>query len=46
MGDHMWWISDNSRFETHYPDWSLQYDIPEILEEIFSANRQRWREAS
>ena len=46
MGDHMWWISDNSRFETHYPDWSLQYDIPEILEEIFAANQQRWREAS
>ena len=46
MGDHIWWISDNARFEAHYPDWSLQYDIPGILEEIFSANQQRWREAS
>ncbi len=46
MGDHIWWISDTSRFEAHYPDWSLQYDIAGILEEIFAANHDRWREAS
>ncbi|MFQ5627028.1 MAG: NAD-dependent epimerase/dehydratase family protein, partial [Methyloligellaceae bacterium] len=45
-GDHIWWISDTSRFETHYPDWSLQYDIAGMLEEIFAANHERWREAS
>lgn len=46
MGDHIWWISDTTRFERHYPEWSLEYDIETILEEIFAANRKRWREAS
>lgn len=46
MGDHIWWISDTSRFERHYPDWSLEYDVEAILEEILAANRDRWREAS
>ena len=22
IGDHQWWISDTSRFELHYPDWT------------------------
>ena len=46
MGDHIWWISDTSRFQSHYPDWSIQYDVKRILEEIYAANRERWLEAS
>ena len=46
MGDHIWWISDTSRFEQHYPDWKLDYNIEGILEEIFVTNKERWREAS
>ena len=46
MGDHIWWISDTSRFESHYPDWKLDYDVGTILEEIYTFNRDRWREAS
>jgi CDP-paratose 2-epimerase len=41
-GDHIWWISDVSRFQEHFPDWKLQYDVPQILEEIFEFNRERW----
>jgi len=43
-GDHIWWISDCSRFQKHYPDWKLQYDVPRILKEIFEQNKERWRE--
>jgi CDP-paratose 2-epimerase len=43
LGDHIWWISDNSRFEAHYPDWRLEYDVPSILREIYHENRDRWR---
>ena len=43
VGDHIWWISDNGRFAGHYPEWHLKYDVPVILEEIFEANRDRWR---
>ena len=45
-GDHMWWISDLKRFQTDYPEWRLQYDVPEILQEIYDANVERWLEVS
>ena len=40
-GDHQWWISDCSRFQSHYPDWHWQYDIRRILTEIYEANLER-----
>jgi len=23
IGDHVWWISDNSKFKNDYPEWEL-----------------------
>jgi CDP-paratose 2-epimerase len=43
IGDHIWWIGDNGRFEEHYPEWKLEYDVRRILEEIRDANRDRWQ---
>ncbi len=34
-GDHIWWISDVRRFQSHYPEWRYRYDVRRILEEIF-----------
>jgi CDP-paratose 2-epimerase len=34
IGDHMWWISDISKFERDYPNWKLNYSIEAIIEEI------------
>jgi CDP-paratose 2-epimerase len=45
VGDHLWWIGDNSRFESHYPDWRLTYDVPAILLEIHDRNVERWASA-
>lgn len=45
VGDHIWWIGDNSRFAEHYPDWHLAYDVPAILTEMHEANRDRWTPA-
>jgi CDP-paratose 2-epimerase len=42
VGDHIWWIGDNSRFQSHYPEWKLEYDVPRILKEIHEHNRRRW----
>jgi CDP-paratose 2-epimerase len=42
-GDHIWWISDVAKFQSHYPDWKLKYDIPAILREIYDANVERWK---
>jgi CDP-paratose 2-epimerase len=44
IGDHIWWIGDNARFQGHYPDWRLEYDVPKILREIYAVNQDRWRE--
>lgn len=40
-GDHIWYISDISKFKSHYPKWNYQYDINKILEEICQAGRFR-----
>jgi CDP-paratose 2-epimerase len=44
-GDHIWWISDVTHFQEHYPEWEPQYDVPEILQEIFELNSERWKAA-
>ncbi len=41
IGDHIWWISDISRFQAHYPDWKMRYDVPAIMEEIHEVSRAR-----
>jgi CDP-paratose 2-epimerase len=41
-GDHMWWISDTSKFSRHYPGWRQRYDVGAILQEIFENNLDRW----
>ena len=33
-GDHIWYISDVSRFRKDYPNWSYRYGIHDILSEM------------
>ena len=42
VGDHIWWIGSNARFQSHYPEWKLEYDVPSILREIHASNENRW----
>lgn len=37
IGDHIWWISDVRRFQSHYPGWNYRYDLRSILKEIHAA---------
>jgi CDP-paratose 2-epimerase len=46
IGDHIWWISDNGRFASHYPDWKQAYDVRAIAEELYERNRDHWTPAS
>ena len=39
VGDHIWWISDLSKFKSHYPDWNITYDGRRLIEEIFEKTR-------
>lgn len=34
IGDHIWYISDTNRFQTHYPEWKQQYSVTDILQQI------------
>lgn len=38
-GDHIWWISDVSKFKAHYPDWQYKYDIEETIKEIYEMQK-------
>jgi len=42
IGDHIWYISDLSRFQSHYPEWRLRYDVKMILREMYELNADRW----
>ena len=43
-GDHIWWVSDVSRFQNDYPNWNYQYDLETIIEEIVEATQEKQRE--
>ncbi len=34
IGDHIWWISDLSKFKLHYPTWTWKYDLEQTLVEM------------
>jgi CDP-paratose 2-epimerase len=40
-GDHIWYISDVRKFQEHYPNWKLEYDIKRILKEMIEAAKQK-----
>ncbi|HTE87694.1 MAG TPA: NAD-dependent epimerase/dehydratase family protein [Terriglobales bacterium] len=46
QGDHIWWISDLSRFQKHYPSWKQKYDVPAILQEIYEMNVEHWMQVA
>ena len=36
-GDHIWYVSDVSKFKSHYPEWNHTYDVDRILKEMCAA---------
>ena len=44
IGDHIWYISDMTKFKTHYPAWTHTKNVSDILNEIYTYNRERWKE--
>ena len=41
IGDHIWYISDVSRFQSHYPEWEFTYGNRETLTEMFYSLKSR-----
>jgi CDP-paratose 2-epimerase len=44
IGDHIWYVSDLTRFKTHYPEWRLTRSVEDIIREIHDSNTARWTE--
>ena len=40
-GDHIWYISDLTKFKEHYPQWKQQFNLTDTLKEIFIGVRAR-----
>ena len=34
IGDHIWWITDNSKFEKDFPGWKIKYSLINSLEQM------------
>ena len=41
IGDHIWWISDVSKFKSHYPTWDWKWDLRATLTQMFENMRSR-----
>jgi CDP-paratose 2-epimerase len=37
IGDHIWWISDVSKFKSHYPAWDYKFGIEDTIRQIYEA---------
>jgi CDP-paratose 2-epimerase len=36
VGDHIWYISNLTKFKKHYPNWKQKYNTKKIIEELIS----------
>ncbi len=43
LGDHIWYISDTSKFKRHYPQWRQTHDLQALLTDIYDKNVERWK---
>lgn len=46
IGDHIWYVSDTRKFQSHYPNWKQKYSVREILEQIVDAETTAMRDAA
>ena len=36
IGDHIWWITDNSKFKKDYPKWKIKNSLTKCLEQMIN----------
>lgn len=42
IGDHIWYISDVSKFKSHYPNWNYKFDLESTLVEMHDNMARRY----
>jgi CDP-paratose 2-epimerase len=40
-GDHIWYISDLTKFKQHYPNWNWKYGLEDTLVQIYDSLSKR-----
>ncbi|MES2431653.1 MAG: NAD-dependent epimerase/dehydratase family protein [Bacteroidota bacterium] len=41
IGDHIWYISDLTKFRNHYPEWHWKFGLEDTLGQIFNGIKSR-----
>jgi CDP-paratose 2-epimerase len=41
IGDHIWYVSDTRKFQSHYPDWYYGHSLRSTVKEIIESHAQR-----
>ena len=41
IGDHIWWITDNSKFKKHYPNWKIKYSLKKSIEHMIDFEKNK-----
>lgn len=42
-GDHIWWVTDNRRLESDYPNWRISCPLDAIFRDIYENGRLQWK---
>jgi len=40
IGDHIWWVSDVSKFKSHYTGWNYKFGIEDTIKQIYDNYRK------
>jgi CDP-paratose 2-epimerase len=41
IGDHIWYISDLTKFKTHYPEWNITISLEETLKQMIDFEKNK-----
>jgi CDP-paratose 2-epimerase len=41
IGDHIWYISDMTKFKEHYPAWTWKYTVEDVLLQMLAEMKER-----
>jgi len=39
IGDHVWYISNASKFKRNYPKWKQKFDTKRLIEELINSHQ-------
>ena len=39
IGDHIWYISNTSKFKKDYPEWKQKFNTKRIIEELINSHK-------